>query len=245
MSCVFNAIHESYHEYQRASPQVKHQLYCDNETKIQNAILGLPRPYNPSDMFAITMEKFIETEYEAIVEQQPPETDSLLQNPSEVSLLEKRNEALKSVVDHRKKKEIASINRKYAKYKRNHMNHPNYLNEWLQFYFQHSYKLSVCGVIDEKFYNYIFEFRNYFNKWLNLMQKQEIEELSEKVDFPNELEEISEEEDFDVKLIEETPEIISVTSHSDNNVDDDEVVEEPLSKKQKVIEFFDFLFNCF
>lgn len=244
LACVFNGIFENYRNFEAITPQANQSHYIDNEQKINNEIMEIKRSYNPSDKFVITMEKFIETEYEAAdvadVDESIVISDTSAEagenggnlNRVEKSLNDAPNKSLHGAIDRRMKTEIYNIDRKYAKYNKNLSKCPDYLTDWREFYLTYSYKLASCAAIDEKFYNYIGLFHNFFRKQLGMKKQNEIElrrkeivesSLSNQKDFAND------DDDCDVKIIEDPHETYSVSS-----VDDDDDFDEPETKKQKV-----------
>ena len=212
---------------------VNHAHYTENEEKIKNTILSIERAYNPSDQFVVTMETFIKTQYEAADAESvtiDKSSDQILFAAVEKSLTDKE----KAAIERRMKTEISNINVKYAKYRKNLSTCPDYLTEWRDFYLTYSARLASCGVLDKKFYNYIGLFHKHFRKQLDTKKQNEIERRREEVEAAlsqkKDLEKDSSSDDeCEVKIIEEVHETYSVSSN-----DDDDEIDEPAAKKQKV-----------
>lgn len=230
---VFNAIFE--HHSNHASwncPQVNLVNYAQNADIITAEILNTLHSYNRDVSFVGVLENLIQRQFKPKMESKEELQVSEMSTP----------EAQQNAVPQKMTSEVKRIHKKYSKFIKHPDQHPEYINEWREFYLKYNQYLAPAAVVDKKYFNYIYDFRNYFKKYLEMckhtevLKQQEIEANKRSQQF---LEAISDEseKDFDVKIVEKPVETVEVSSDED---DDDEDEQQPQAKKRKVKNIFLF-----
>lgn len=220
--CVFNVIYEHHYNLVWNSPQVNLVNFAENADIITAEILRNRLPYNRTDSFVKVLENLIEKQFESEMESSMP----------------KETEAATDAKPQKMSKEVKKIIKAYSRLMKRPDKHPDYLSHWRQFYLKYSQHLATAGVVDVKYYNYIYDFREHFKKYLEMKKQSEVSQQQE-IDAAQEMhqqileainEENENENDFELKIIEKPVETVEVSSDED---DDDDG--EPHAKKAKVI----------
>lgn len=232
LTWIFNSIYEHYKKHTWNSPQVNLDLYITKDEDINAEILNKPHPYNRSDSFIGTLGKLIEKEFPPNMENEEPNIIEIMKTSD--SPESEQNDTFQNMLSERMMNESSKIKKKYARYSKNPMAHPEYISEWREFYLNYSYLFASVASINEKYYNYIYDFHDHFAKHLEMRKHAEIYQKQKEIEALLKdnimLEDISSGEDYDIKIIEKRIETVEVSSG-----EEEAESMEPPTKKQKVV----------
>lgn len=151
------------------SPQVNLVNYAEKGDEINNEILNQPHAYNLNPEFVEVLEKLIESQFKS---------KGMEKNETKViskSLIDQPlDDAVLSLISQKIKLEQEKITKKYNKFFKRPDRHPYYMSQWREFYLSYSCFLASAGIVDRKYYNYIYDFRNQFLKYLESKKQAEI-----------------------------------------------------------------------